>query len=197
MDLNELLKLLDLEAPEEFEYFENFADLVESDDEIPEETIYMLFSRVNRSAVVDIILHYFEEIMESMPDDSTDMYTLLENIKRALIGLLKSRGEEDCIVYFAQELYKFKQWYTNDSVVECSRLDGSEKKELHLIDALVLARVEQLESDEYRYDFSQCLEYELEDYVMDLADIAGSQDTCEDDNLLSSGYLYEDDMKKG
>ena len=43
MGLNELLELIGLHEPDEFEYFENFADIVESDEEIPVETLADLF----------------------------------------------------------------------------------------------------------------------------------------------------------
>ena len=34
LELHELLELLGIEDPEEFEYYENFADLVENDEEV-------------------------------------------------------------------------------------------------------------------------------------------------------------------
>ena len=39
MELDELMALIDIEDPAEFEYFENFAEIAESDLEIPEETL--------------------------------------------------------------------------------------------------------------------------------------------------------------
>ena len=39
-------------------------------------------------------------------------------------------------------------------------------------DALALSRLEKLEGDEYRYDFTDALEYELEEYIMTYGDLA-------------------------
>ena len=35
MDYNELLDMLEIESPDEFEYFEHFVSLIECDEEIP------------------------------------------------------------------------------------------------------------------------------------------------------------------
>ncbi|MEG0392428.1 MAG: hypothetical protein RR626_06670 [Anaerovoracaceae bacterium] len=195
MDLEELLTLLELDEPSGFEYFENLADLVECETEIPEETLYMLFSEVNASAVAEIIEHYFEEMLETMPDDSIEIYTLLENIKLALLGLLGAGEEDSARLHFAEEFHKFRTWYTFESEVICSNIDSGEEKTLPLRDALTLSRLEKLEHDEYRYDFAGCLEYELEEYIMDFADLAKEELTYESDDLLENGYLYDDEMK--
>ena len=45
MSLEELLEILDLEEAEDFQFFENFADLMEYDGEIRYEDLYALIKR--------------------------------------------------------------------------------------------------------------------------------------------------------
>ena len=66
MSLNELLDLIGIDEPDEFEYFENFADIVESDEEIPEETLAELFRSTDPETVSEIIEQYFDDIMNDL-----------------------------------------------------------------------------------------------------------------------------------
>ena len=43
-------------------------------------------------------------------------------------------------------------------------------------DALVNARLEKLGTEEYAYAFSEGLDYELEEFIMTYADLAGAED---------------------
>ena len=197
MDLNELMEMLEIDEPSEFEYFENLADLIESDETIPEETLYQLFSQTDFKTVADLIRNYFDDMLEAMPESSSDMITLLENIKRSLIGLLQTSDDESLLRHFVEELFRFKTWYCVESEVGCKSLSSGEEKILSLRDALVLSRLEKMEEDEYQYDFEECLKYELDEYVMSFADLAIDDEDDEDENtdLLDSGYVYDDEMR--
>jgi hypothetical protein len=197
MDLNELMEILEIEEPSEFEYFENLADLIESDEAIPEETLFQLFSQTDPATVAELIHNYFEDMLEAMPDSSTEMYTLLENIKRSLMGLLQSNDDESNIRRFAEELARFKNWFCFESEVGCKSMSDGEEKALPLRDALVLSRLEKMEEDEYQYDFEDCLKYEIDEYIMSFADLAVEEDEEEDEtaDLMDSGYVYDDEMK--
>jgi hypothetical protein len=199
MDLQDLLEMLELDEPEDFEYFENFADLVECDEDITEDALYELFSQVDADTAAEIIGSYFDEIMDNVPDEATDIYMLLENIKRALAGLILA-GDEDSIVRFAEELAKFRNWYSFDSEVTCQNVTEDTEEVLSLRDALTLARLDNLDEDEYSFEFDDCLDYELDDYGMsfnELAEAEDFQENIEDDNgILDSGYVYDDELNK-
>ena len=47
---------------------------------------------------------------------------------------------------------------------------------LAIRDALVNARLEKLGTEEYAYAFSEGLDYELEEFIMTYADLAGAED---------------------
>ena len=197
MDLNELMEMLEIDEPSEFEYFENLADLIESDETIPEETLFQLFSQTDPKVVSELIHNYFEDMLEAMPESSTEMFTLLENIKRSLIGLLQTSDDESLMLHFVEELYRFKTWYCSESEVTCKSLSDGEEKVLPLRDALVLSRLEKMEEDEYQYDFEECLKYEIDEYIMSFADLAVEEDDEDEESadLLDSGYVYDDEMR--
>lgn len=177
MDYEKLLKMLDISEAEEFQYFENFADLVETSEEVQDEALYKLFAEINTDEVAEIIENYFDDITNALPDESTDIYMLIETIKMALIGLLHAiDNDETALVHFCDELNDFKNWYSKDSKVECKNIEDGKKEILCLRDALSLCKIERLEGDKYRYDFEQCLDYQINEYIMSYADMANGFD---------------------
>ncbi len=197
MDLNELMEMLEIDEPSEFEYFENLADLIESDETIPEETLFQLFSQTYHKTVAELIHNYFDDMLEAMPESSTEMFTLLENIKRSLIGLLQTSEEESLLRHFVEELFRFKTWFCFESEVGCKSLSGGEEKSLPLRDALILSRLEKMEEDEFQYDFEDCLKYEIDEYIMSFADLAIEEEEEDEEktDLMDSGYVYDDEMR--
>lgn len=181
MDYEKLLESLGIEEAAEFEYFENFADLCENGEPVDEEALYKLFEGADRSALLEMIDNYFNDIMEAVPDDSTDIYMLMETIKMALTGLLEAAEDETAMVHFCEELNDFRQWYCDGSKVECKSINDGSIQLLCLRDALSLCRIERLEGDKYRYDFTGALDYEIEEYIMSYADMARSQREDEDE----------------
>jgi hypothetical protein len=197
MDLNDLMEMLEIDKPSEFEYFENLADLIESDETIPEETLFQLFSQTDHKTVAELIHNYFDDMLEAMPESSTEMFTLLENIKRSLIGLLQTSEEESLLRHFVEELFRFKTWFCFESEVGCKSLSGGEEKLLPLRDALILSRLEKMEEDEFQYDFEDCLKYEIDEYIMSFADLAIEEEEEDEEktDLMDSGYVYDDEMR--
>ena len=196
MDLRELLEMLEIDEPREFEYFENMADLMESDEPVPVETLYQLFSETEPAIVAELIVSYFDDLLEAVPDDATETYLLLDSIKRALSGLAGNLDEEGNLTRFAEEFQRFRAFYNTDSEVICKSQADGEEKTLPLRDALTLARLEKLEEEEYQYDFADCLRYELDEYVMGFAELAGTEDETEEEgDLLDRGYVYDDEMR--
>ena len=67
MDRDELFELLDIESGADFQYFENFADLVECEEDIESDIIYDMLE--------DVDMKTFNEICESF------FYDTLENVR--------------------------------------------------------------------------------------------------------------------
>lgn len=175
MNIEELFEFLDLESGEDFQYFENFADFVECGEDIEHDAICIMLSEIDMQNFAEICESYFYDITENMPQDNVDIYSLLENIKRVLVGLSEvvAAGEEEgADVKLADELNRFRIWYSVESEVECKDIKRGKAYYIPVRDALALYRSEKLTNGEYSYDFGSALEYELEEYIMTYADLA-------------------------
>ena len=95
MDRDELYELLDIEAPSDFEYFENLAALIECEEHIEFEELYALLKDVNKESLLTLISNYFEEISDFIPGESADFYLLMDKIKLSLMGLTKNSDDEE------------------------------------------------------------------------------------------------------
>lgn len=198
MDLNELFEIVDIESTEDFKYFDNFAALMESDEYIPGEVMYELFAEVDTGVLSELTDNYFEDIMEGVPEEEAELFTLLDNIKRVLKGYAENTDDERSMVLFTDEVSRFRNWYNFDTDVECqSRKDGSTRT-VPVREALVLYRIEKLRADEYMYDFSQCLDYPLDEYVVSFTSDAegdtGYEPGNEEEELLNSDFLFDDEF---
>ena len=54
MNKRELYALLDIESPEEFEYFENLADYLECEEELDYTDVAELFNGVNKDVLAQL-----------------------------------------------------------------------------------------------------------------------------------------------
>jgi len=182
MESSELLELLDLESPYDFSYFEHFADLVECQAFIEYEDFYMVLSETPSEILRELSETYFDDILANLPDNIIDIYTLLTNIQKCLIGLASNEKTLEDRRLFVDELYKFHNWYTLEGMVHCFRKKDGVMLHVPIFEALALCRLEKLNEDSYEYDFSDCLEYELDSYSMNLSSAIHSvYETDEDD----------------
>jgi len=178
MDKDALFEMLDIESGEDFQYFENFAELVEYDGDIDSGVMYELIGDVDMKTFAELCESYFYDTTDHLPDDAVDLYTLMDNIKRVLIGISESvrQGDEDGIVRLSDELNRFRLWYSADASVECVDGDSGEVEYMTVRDAIAAARAEQLDKSEHRFDFSDALEYELDEFMMTYADMADGEE---------------------
>lgn len=178
MNKETLFELLDIESGDDFEYFENFADLVESSEDIDSEIIYELLEEIDLNNFGDLCENYFDEVLENTPDDQTEVFLLLTNIKNAIMGMASAAidaDEENVLVKLADEVANFKVWYCEESRVECKNESTGEITYMPVRDALVLNKLEKLGEQSYLYDFSESLDYSLDEYVMTFADIQAEE----------------------
>ena len=114
MDFKELLEYLDLDEASQFEYFEAMADLVECEDYIEQEAVYALFEGADETMIAELLEDYFEDILEGLPEDAGEIYSLLHQIKLSLIGLAGNLGsggdEESDLRRLTDEFCRFRQW---------------------------------------------------------------------------------------
>ena len=91
MNIEEVLELLEIDSPDEFEYFEHFAELIECPEEISYDAFYAVLNEVDQAKLAELLDSYFEEMFSFIPDDATDFFTLMTTIYQALTGLCQSR----------------------------------------------------------------------------------------------------------
>lgn len=181
MELEHLYEILDIEHGGQFEYFENFADLVESPEDIHDDVVYALMKDVDMKTFAELCESYFYETLESVPGDQIDFYNLLETIKRTLIGLSQAvSGSDDdeaekALVNLSDELNRFRRWFTGDSFIECRDLMNGRAEFMTVRDALTTSRLEKFSKEEHLYDFTRALDYPIEEYMMTLADLADAE----------------------
>lgn len=222
MNYKELLEYLDLDTPLDFQYFENLADIIECEDEIEDEALETLFAGVDSEILSEILENYFTELTDKVPQKSVDIYTLIENIGRALKGLAKSLSDDTegaNVSLFTEELSKFRNWYMFDTEVVCRNIGTGKEEIVPVAEAISLYRLESLDGEEYDYDFESALDYELEEFVMSFATLAASEyeDESEetetdhdhehhehwhdhdhkfDSSILDDGFVYDDEFER-
>lgn len=184
MNFEELLEYLDLDEAAEFEYFEAMADLLECEDYIDSDAMYKLFEGADKETTAGLLDDYFEDIMEGLPENSGEIYSLLEQIKMTLMGMLKSIEDENDIRRFSDEFYKFQTWYSHESEVELSPEGAGADMYCNVRDAITASRMEKLGGDKYRYDFENALTYELDSYTMSFADLVSAELGDENDGTI-------------
>ena len=171
MNYDELLEYLDIENAAEFKYFETFADLLESDEEISEEAFHKLLNEADKGILKGIIEDYFEDLLEGLPDNSGEIYSLMYQIKKALIGMVSNVNDDEEQSKFNNELYRFMNWLSIESEVELIPENKRPSLHVNVRDAITAARIEKLGGEKYEYYFEEALNYELDSYFMSFADL--------------------------
>lgn len=203
MDTREFYDRLDISGPQEFAYYDNYAALMESEEEFSYELLYGLFDNVNEDELIKLTEGYFAELLEDVPEEQEDFYILIENIGRCLAGILKSR-EDDRIAKYTDEVLKFRDWYCfrDDVVVEDCQTGARDR--LSVRGAITRYNAEVIMSEESRFFFDEVMDYELDEYVFTLnADYTDDSeyddneyeyrdDDDDDENLLKENYIYDD-----
>ena len=104
MDKTEFYNVLDISDPEEFTYYENMASLLEEDQTIEQNLIDDLLREVDFTRFRDLAKSYFEEFLNRVPDEETDLYFLADTMRRSVVGCEDPESLADAI-------YRFRKWY--------------------------------------------------------------------------------------
>ena len=180
MNYEELLKYLDMEDPSEFAYFDSMADLLECEEAIEQEAVNRLFSEACAGNVSELINNYFEDITNGLPEDSDEVFSLLEQVRLCLTGLIENAEDESDIRRFTDEFCRFRDWYSFDSEVEIVSEDTGAIAFQCLRDAIATARAEKFGGESFRYNFAKASEYEIDSYTMSFAELIAAEDDTEE-----------------
>jgi len=185
MTKNELLKILDIDDGFEFGYFENLADLLEYDGEITADALYPLLMEIDASVFSEISESYFDDLIDHLPDTDVDIYNILEAEKRVFTDLAGRKGDdeedgrESSLRKLADEIERFREWYSLSPNCVCTDPDTGESETLPLRDAAARYRLAKLDGKDLGIDFDEALGFEVEDYIVsfgELAEGASSED---------------------
>jgi len=157
MERIELMDMLDMDELYDFEYFEQLADLLECEEDIPFELFFEVISEAGSEVMSELIELYMEELSDNIPDSSAELFTIVETIKQRLLLLTETLQEEETKRTFAEELYRFRQWYTDTHGATANEEPCS------ILQAVTLRRAENLGGEKMRYGFENSLDYPMEE----------------------------------
>jgi len=157
MTLAQLYKKLDMEDPSELEYFEQFADLMEMDEDIPFDLFYMALSGAEAETAGDLVENYFEDLTNAAPDEENELVSIIDSVEQNLLLLAPDISNDEVRRDFAQQLYKFRCWYKKEGSVS---IDGQPAS---VFEAVLSFREGKIGGQIRSLDFSGSLDYELDD----------------------------------
>ena len=176
MEFEELLEMLEIEDPHELAYFEQYAELVEYEDDISEDTLIQFFLDVEKDNLEELTTNYFEELFHSIPEDATEFYSTVVGISQAFIATAKALDNDENRTLYAEMFYKFRNWLIFDADVRCTNISTEEESSVSILQALSLYRSQNLSDEEYTYDFDDVLEYPIDEYIIPLSNFEDEED---------------------
>lgn len=167
MDKRELYEILDIDKPDDFEYYENLADLFEADDTIDNALIEELLAEVDMETFAELQDSYFDEFLKMIPDSETDFYVTVDTIKRSIAGLMNDNMDDEEIRELANAITGFRDWYVHKMLV----FDLDTGAELSVRDAVFNINGSGFTGDKCNYDFRSALDYDADSYEVKVRDI--------------------------
>ncbi|MBQ4596020.1 MAG: hypothetical protein IJB14_03520, partial [Firmicutes bacterium] len=151
--------------------------------------MYQLFEGADKTMIEELLQDYFEDILDGLPENSGEIFSLLHQIKLTLIGMISHAEDDSDMRRFTDEFYRFQTWYSHESEVELQPEAGGVTIYSNVRDAITSARLENLGGDKYRYDFENALDYQLDSYTMSFAELM----EAENDNDGTIVFSPEDE----
>ena len=196
MDYYELLEYLDLEEAGQFEYFEAMADLIESEEYIDQEAMYMLFDGADNTMIEELLQDYFEDVLDGLPENSGEIFSLLHQIKLSLIGMISHAEDDSDMRRFTDEFYRFQTWYSHESEVELQPENGGAALYTNVRDAITASRMEKLGGEKYSYDFENAQDYQLDSYTMSFSDLMDAENVNDGTIVFSpEDEVFDDEQQ--
>ena len=157
MTLEKLYKLLELDTPADLEYFEQFADLMEMDEDVPFDLFYMALSGVSPENAGELVENYFEDLSNAAPEDENDLVLLIDSLEENLMHLAEDLDDGDARRSFAEQLYRFREWYKAPGGAE---IDGESTS---VFEALLQARADAISGESHELSFLSTDDFKMAD----------------------------------
>ena len=112
MNRNDLYALLEIDSPEDVEYFEQLADLLETDEDIAENLFRHVLSAIRAENAGEFAENYLKEMTDAIPEGAAaeDLTEAIGAMEQRLLLLAEDIDEEQSREDFATELYKLRNW---------------------------------------------------------------------------------------
>lgn len=162
MTREELFALIDIEDPSELEYFEQLADLMETEEKIEFDDLFTAISQVSAMTMGEFAENYFDEMLKALPDNAEDINSVISSIQQRFTMLSEDLDVGGSHEALAEEIERFRAWYHDPSFAE---IDG---KPVSVFAAIVECRADKLQNLEHEYEFANALDYPLEELTMNL-----------------------------
>ena len=170
MDKTELYYILDIENADDFKYYENVSALIEEPKYIEQNLIKDLLKDIDVSVLSESLDTYFEDLLKNLPDEETDLYITVDNIKRVLLGRIADDMDSSEIEALAVEIGKFRKWYVLDSLV----FDKTSGTEISVMEARYNLQASKFTQEECNYDYRLAYNYDFEGYDVRVSDMINS-----------------------
>lgn len=147
MTLKKLCEILDIEGPEDLEFFEQLADLMETEGHISAENFAYVLSELSPQTAEEFVETYIEELEQALPEGEGDgIIEALDAMQHRLILLAEELDDEDSRSDFCDELYKLREWLHEEGGTVM------DSKPATMLEAFTEMRAEKLGATAHRYD---------------------------------------------
>lgn len=167
MDRFEFYRLIDIDTPEDFEYYENLESILEGDDYIEPELLEQLFVEVKWDSLGEIFENYFKELFRILPDKEDELQITLDGISRKITGILDELQSKENARSLAEEVVKFKKWFVSDELVGSRDNNAT----LSIRDAVYNIHAMKFGGAFCDYDFSNACDYKVDGYDINLSSL--------------------------
>lgn len=157
MDKTTFYNILNIDSPDEFQYYENLAALLEEDNYIETNLVKDLLKDVDMELVAESTETYFEEFLKAIPDEETSLYITVEAIQRAFVDMMTEEMNADDISLLADEIVRFRKWYVQDTLA----YDKVRKEEVSVRDARYDIQAAKLLGENTDIDWRNAYDYEV------------------------------------
>ncbi len=147
MTIKKLYEILDIESPEDLEFFEQLADLMETEGYISADIFAYVLSAISPQTAGEFVETYIEELEQALPEgDGDGIIEALDTMQHRLMLLAEELDDEDSRNDFCNELYKLREWLHEEGG---TLMDS---KPATMLEAFTEMRAEKLGATAHKYD---------------------------------------------
>jgi len=167
MDRERLYEKLDIESPEEFQYYESFEALMEDEEHIEEELIREILAVTDADLLSEHIANFFDAFASNVPDDETELSIIVDTFRNNVLSASSAELTDEDLNQLVNEIYKFRKWYAIDH----NATDEIKSEEISVRDARYELAAAKLLGDTVSIDFGRALTSGPDAYSVRLRDI--------------------------